>query len=70
MFQQSSGSELAKLSRRQFLQRTALLGAAALSMTALAGCPAAAPAAAVTSGGRNSRIAARKSSCSQAIALE
>lgn len=45
MFQQSSGSELAKFSRRQFLQRTALLGAAALSMTALAGCPAAAPAA-------------------------
>ena len=32
-----------RLSRRQFLQRTALVGAATLGMTALAGCPAAAP---------------------------
>lgn len=32
-----------KLSRRQFLQRSALAGVAAFSMTALAGCPAAAP---------------------------
>lgn len=32
-----------KLSRRQFLQRSALLGAATIGMTALAGCPAAAP---------------------------
>ena len=32
-----------KLSRRQFLQRSALVGAATIGMTALAGCPAAAP---------------------------
>jgi len=32
-----------KLSRRQFLQRSALVGAAVIGTTALAGCPAAAP---------------------------
>ncbi len=32
-----------KLSRRQFLQRSALVGVATIGMTALAGCPAAAP---------------------------
>ncbi|MEZ4621632.1 MAG: extracellular solute-binding protein [Caldilineaceae bacterium] len=44
-----------KLSRRQFLQRTALVGVAAVSMTALAGCPAAAPA---TGGGEAAPSAA------------